>query len=107
MLYAGDADYNCVYHQLPKCLPYRFINANQGLGNWLGGEVVSNEVGQPGFQDSGYINISTPDGIVHGQVKQSGAFSFARIYESGHVSTNSISLDHKVSRKACVGNVRS
>lgn len=48
--------------------------------------MVSNEVGQPGFNCSGYTNISTSDGIVHGQVKQSGAFSFVRIYESGHVS---------------------
>ena len=63
MMYTGDADYNC---------------------NWLGGEVVSNEVGQPGFATAGYVNISTSDDIVHGQVKQSGAFSFARIYESGH-----------------------
>lgn len=63
MMYTGDADYNC---------------------NWLGGEVVSNEVGQPGFDCSGYTNISTSDGTVHGQVKQSGAFSFVRIYESGH-----------------------
>ena len=47
--------------------------------------MVSNEVGQPGFNCSGYTNISTSDGIVHGQVKQSGAFSFVRIYESGHV----------------------
>lgn len=63
MLYAGDADYNC---------------------NWLGGEVVANEVGQSGFATAGYANISTSDKVVHGQVKQSGAFSFARIYESGH-----------------------
>lgn len=48
--------------------------------------MVSNEVGQPGFNFSGYTNISTSDGIVHGQVKQSGPFSFVRIYESGHVS---------------------
>ena len=68
-------------------LSLRKVNeANQLIGNWLGGEVVSNEVGQPGFNSSGYTNISTTDGIVHGQVKQSGAFSFVRIYESGHVS---------------------
>jgi hypothetical protein len=30
------------------------------------------------------VNVSTSDGIVHGQVKQSGKFSFTRIYESGH-----------------------
>ena len=63
MMYTGDADYNC---------------------NWLGGEVVSNEIGAPGFSSAGYVNISTDDGIVHGQVKQSGGFSFVRIYESGH-----------------------
>lgn len=63
MMYTGDADYNC---------------------NWLGGEVVSNEVGQPGFATAGYVDISTSDWVAHGQVKQSGAFSFVRIYESGH-----------------------
>lgn len=61
-------------------------SAKQQIGNWLGGEVVSNEIGQPGFNCSGYTNVLTSDGIVHGQVKQSGAFSFVRIYESGHVS---------------------
>ncbi|KAI9817502.1 MAG: hypothetical protein M1827_001112 [Pycnora praestabilis] len=63
MMYTGDADYNC---------------------NWLGGEVVSNEIGAPGFSSAGYTNITTPDGVVHGQVKQSAAFSFVRVYESGH-----------------------
>ena len=63
MMYTGDADYNC---------------------NWFGGEAVSEEVGQPGFATAGYVNISTSDMIVHGQVKQSGAFSFLRIYDSGH-----------------------
>lgn len=63
MLYAGDADYNC---------------------NWLGGEAVAYEIGAEGFSCAGYTNLSTSDGIVHGQVKQAGAFSFVRIYESGH-----------------------
>ncbi|TVY56338.1 Carboxypeptidase S1-like protein [Lachnellula cervina] len=63
LLYAGDADYNC---------------------NWLGGGVVAHEVNAPGFASAGYTNISTSDAIVHGQVKQAGLFSFARIYESGH-----------------------
>ena len=63
MMYTGDADYNC---------------------NWLGGEVVSNEVGQPGFATAGYVNISTSDSTVHGQVRQSGGFSFVRIYNAGH-----------------------
>ena len=63
IMYTGDADYNC---------------------NWLGGEVVSNEIGAPGFKNAGYTNITTSDGIVHGQVKQAGKFAFLRIYESGH-----------------------
>ncbi|KAG7002027.1 hypothetical protein G7Y79_00029g063230 [Physcia stellaris] len=62
-LYFGDADYNC---------------------NWLGGEVVADEVGQPGYSTAGYTDILTSDNIVHGQVKQAGAFSFLRIYQSGH-----------------------
>ncbi|KAI9646101.1 hypothetical protein NHQ30_005541 [Ciborinia camelliae] len=60
---AGDADFNC---------------------NWLGGEVVANEVNATNFALAGYTNITTSDSIVHGQVKQSGRFSFSRIYESGH-----------------------
>ncbi|KAL3424776.1 carboxypeptidase S1 [Phlyctema vagabunda] len=63
MLYAGDADYNC---------------------NWIGGEAVANEIAVTGFDSAGYTNITTSDSIVHGQVKQAGGFSFARIYESGH-----------------------
>lgn len=63
MMYTGDADYNC---------------------NWLGGEAVSKEINPTGFSAAGYVNISTSDGVVHGQVKQAGAFSFVRIYESGH-----------------------
>lgn len=30
------------------------------------------------------MNITTSDGVVHGQVRQSDLFSFVRIYESGH-----------------------
>ena len=63
ILYAGDADFNC---------------------NWLGGQAVANLINAPGFSKAGYSNISTSDGIVHGQIKQSGTFGFARIYESGH-----------------------
>lgn len=61
--YAGDADYNC---------------------NWLGGEVIAQMTGPTAFEDAGYTNIHTPDGIVHGQVKQSNNFAFGRIYEAGH-----------------------
>ncbi|KAL1860912.1 hypothetical protein Plec18170_001426 [Paecilomyces lecythidis] len=63
VMYAGDADYNC---------------------NWLGGEAVAAEVHAPGFADAGYTNISTSDGVVHGQVRQAGKFAFVRVYESGH-----------------------
>ena len=45
---------------------------------------MSLEVSQPGFDKAGYVNVTTSDGVMHGQVKQSGAFSFVRIYESGH-----------------------
>lgn len=63
VMYTGDADYNC---------------------NWLGGEAVSIEIDAPGFSSAGYTNITTSDGVIHGQVKQAGKFSFVRIYESGH-----------------------
>lgn len=61
--YAGDADYNC---------------------NWLGGEVIAQMTGPASFEEAGYTNIITPDHIIHGQVKQSSNFAFARIYEAGH-----------------------
>ncbi|KAI5863341.1 alpha/beta-hydrolase [Durotheca rogersii] len=62
-LFAGDADYNC---------------------NWLGNEAVAEAVAAPGFSKAGYVDLQTSDGVVHGQVKQAGKFSFTRIYESGH-----------------------
>lgn len=62
-LYAGDADYNC---------------------NWMGGEKVAELVNVPGWASAGYVDIMTSDDRVHGQVKQSGKFSFSRIYQSGH-----------------------
>ncbi len=52
--------------------------------NWIGGQVVAEEIAAPGFDKAGFANISTSDNIVHGQVKQSGLFSFVRIYEAGH-----------------------
>lgn len=52
--------------------------------NWLGGQVVADEIAASGYDSAGFVNISTPDNVVHGQVKQSGLFSFLRIYESGH-----------------------
>lgn len=62
-LYAGDADYIC---------------------NWLGVEAVAGEVGVDRWDRAGYVDVSTSDGVVHGQTKQSGKFSFTRIYEAGH-----------------------
>ncbi|KAI2637570.1 Alpha/Beta hydrolase protein [Xylaria nigripes] len=62
-LYAGDADYNC---------------------NWLGGEIVAEAILAPGFDEAGYADVVTSDGVVHGQTKQAGKFSFTRFYESGH-----------------------
>ncbi len=63
VMYFGDADYNC---------------------NWLGGQVVAEHVNAPGYAGAGFVNISSSDGVVHGQVRQSGKFAFVRIYESGH-----------------------
>ncbi|KIW24657.1 uncharacterized protein PV07_10361 [Cladophialophora immunda] len=62
-MYFGDADYNC---------------------NWLGGQVVADHVAAPGYGSAGFVNVSTPDGAVHGQVRQSGHFAFVRIFQSGH-----------------------
>ncbi|KJY01225.1 carboxypeptidase s1 like protein [Zymoseptoria brevis] len=63
VMYAGDADYTC---------------------NWLGNEAIADQVNATGYCEAGYTNITTSDGIVHGQVKQSGNFAWARIYYSGH-----------------------
>lgn len=63
VMYNGDADYNC---------------------NWLGNQVVAENIMAPGYSSAGFENISTTDGITHGVVKQSDNFAFARIYEAGH-----------------------
>ena len=65
VLYNGDADWAC---------------------NWRGGEISANNVNATGFADAGYVNITSSDGIVHGQVKQAGSFAFVRIYEAGHAA---------------------
>lgn len=61
--FAGDADYVC---------------------NWLGVEAIVDDIDAPGYSSAGFVNISTSDHIVHGQVKQSDNVAFVRIYESGH-----------------------
>jgi len=63
VVYAGDADYNC---------------------NWLGNQAVVESIDPPGYGGAGFVDIATSDGVVHGQAKQAGAFSFVRVYESGH-----------------------
>jgi carboxypeptidase C (cathepsin A) len=62
-IYVGDADFDC---------------------NWLGVEVVAAKINATGFPSAGYQNITTTDGIVRGQVKQAGKFSFVRVYQAGH-----------------------
>lgn len=61
--FAGDADYIC---------------------NWLGVEAIVDDIDAPGYESAGFVNISSSDNIVHGQVKQSDNVAFVRIYESGH-----------------------
>lgn len=61
-IYVGDSDYNC---------------------NIVGQVEVVDEIAAAGFDKAGFTNLTTSDGIVHGQVKQSGTFSFTRFYVSG------------------------
>lgn len=46
--------------------------------------MVADNVKAAGYADAGFANITTSDGLVHGQVRQAGQFAFVRIYESGH-----------------------
>lgn len=39
-----------------------------------------------GFDRAGYVDLSTSDAVVHGQVKQAGSFSFVRVYDAGHMA---------------------
>lgn len=52
--------------------------------NWLGGQVIADEINAPGYEKAGFVNLTTSDGVVHGQVRQSDLYTFIRIYESGH-----------------------
>jgi carboxypeptidase C (cathepsin A) len=63
LLYAGDLDYD---------------------SNSLGGQEIVRLANVKDFNIAGFENITTSDGIVHGQVKQARLFSFSRIYEAGH-----------------------
>ncbi|KAH8815737.1 putative serine carboxypeptidase [Xylogone sp. PMI_703] len=62
-LYTGDADYIC---------------------NWIGTQAVADEIAAPHYTNAGFVNITTSDGVVHGQVKQASHFAYVRIFESGH-----------------------
>lgn len=75
VMYAGDADYKYVF---PRLLPQDGCANTRSSCNWLGNEVVAEEVQAPGFDKAGYTDIITSDGIVHGQVKQAGKFSYSR-----------------------------
>jgi hypothetical protein len=46
--------------------------------------VIATNIDAEGYSSAGFANISTSDGLVHGQVRQAGHFAFARFYESGH-----------------------
>jgi carboxypeptidase C (cathepsin A) len=66
VIYFGDSDYIC---------------------NWFGGEAFVQGLSNiPEYTNgsAGFVNITTSDGIVHGEVKSAGKFSFVRIYQSGH-----------------------
>lgn len=45
---------------------------------------MAEKTNAPGFNQAGFTDIITSDGIVHGQVKQSANFAFSRVYYSGH-----------------------
>lgn len=86
--------YPCLRHLLTEPISFRTTTVSKPdhhelatltyIGNWLGNEAVVEEISPPDWTSAGYQNISTSDDIVHGQVKQSASFAFARIYESGH-----------------------
>lgn len=42
------------------------------------------ETNTAGFSTAGWTDIVTSDAVVHGQVRQSANFAFARVYYSGH-----------------------
>ena len=46
--------------------------------------MVAAKLGVEGYDEAGYTDFIASDGKVYGQVRQTGIFSFVRIYESGH-----------------------
>lgn len=59
----GDADYNC---------------------GWYGGFGVANAINASGWDVAGFANVSTADGVVHGETRQAGSYAFTRVFYSGH-----------------------
>lgn len=92
--YAGDAD--CMLPILSLFSPFFLLPISNDVSgidrltyfidncNWLGGQAVAEEIDAPGYSSAGYTDIITSDAIVHGQVKQSANYAFARVYYSGH-----------------------
>lgn len=65
-LFTGDADYD---------------------SNIIGAEMVANNVGAPGWQNAGLVNMSAlSNGQVPGETRQADGFSFTRLYFAGHFS---------------------
>lgn len=74
------------------CNPRYEIHADDFPGiqdyicNWFGGEAVSLTAEYPGassFRSAGYAPFVV-DGVEHGASRQSGNFSFTRVYDAGH-----------------------
>lgn len=47
---------------------------------------MADEVNATGWAFAGYTDMHTSDCVTHGQVKQSGKFSFVRLFEAGHTT---------------------
>ncbi|KAF2432847.1 alpha/beta-hydrolase [Tothia fuscella] len=60
--------------------------------NWVGVENVSLTVDYPdaqNFRSAGYANIQTNESYVGGVVRQYDGFSFARVFDAGHIVSSS------------------
>ncbi|KAG7827867.1 hypothetical protein KL920_004117 [Ogataea angusta] len=67
LIYAGDKDFIC---------------------NWLGNQAWSNELpwsGHDDFESAELYNLTLNDGTTVGEVKNAGKFTFARMFDGGHM----------------------
>ena len=65
--------------------------------NWVGGETMSLAIeyeGSDEFAAAGYTPIFTDEGVEGGQVRQSGNYSFSRVYQAGHLGMQFSSSFH-------------